>query len=431
MINRPAFASRPGKFCRGALLLLAAGILTGCGDEESPAPPPVEVNVVTVSGTDTPVPVEFPAQTEAVRTVEIRPQVSGIVKRQVFKEGELVRAGDLLFEIDPQPLQVALLQARATLAQAEAALVNAEQSYHRAKPLHEQDAISTQELEAAEASARGNAASVEAARAAVRQAELNLGYTEIRSPLDGFIGEANIKVGGLVTQNQTLMASVSTIDPIYVAVNISERGYLNWIGEPASASVGTGAGKLNLRYTMLLANGSEYPAPGRFNFIDRSVDIQTGTIRMRLEFPNKEQALRPGQFVRIRFPASVMHDAIVIPQRAVLSTQDQKYVFVVTPEGKAESRDVTMGMRLKVGWIVQQGLKHGDKVIVDGIQKVHPGSVVTATELPQEPAAQSPAAAGQAQAAGAPKAAQPGAAQPNAARRDAAQPNAARNEGAR
>jgi membrane fusion protein (multidrug efflux system) len=366
------------------VLALAAAVLTGCKDKGAADQPPVEVNVVTTKAVDTPVPVEFPAQTEAVRTVEIRPQVSGIVKRQLFKEGELVKAGDLLFEIDPQPLQVSLLQARAALAQSQAALVNAEQNYARAKPLAEQDAISKQELEAAEASARGNAASVEAAQAAVRQAELNLDYTLIRSPLNGFIGEAAIKVGGLVTQNQTLMASVSTIDPIFVALNISERGYLNWLGEHPDESIRTGEGKLNLRYTMLLANGQEYAEPGRFNFIDRAVDQQTGTIRMRLQFPNKDQMLRPGQFVRIRFPATVSSGAIVLPQRAVLSTQDMQYVFVVLPDNKIQSRDVTMGSRLRNGWIVKSGLKPGEKVVVDGLQKVHPGGTVKPVELPPE-----------------------------------------------
>lgn len=382
-----SFSTRsPGIYRLGAglFLLLATSLLSACKDKGVADAPPVEVNVVTTTGVDTPVPVEFPAQTEAVRTVEIRAQVSGIVKRQLFKDGAIIKAGDLLFEIDPQPLQVALMQARATLAQAEAGRINAEQNYARAKPLAEQDAISKQELEAAEAAARGNAASVAAAQAAVRQAELNLDYTQIRSPLDGYIGEANIKAGGLVTQNQTLMASVSTIDPIFVAINISERAYLSWVGENPGESIRTGVGKLNLRYTMALVNGDIYPEPGRFNFIDRTVNVETGTIRIRLQFPNKEQTLRPGQFVRIRFPAQTLPSAIVLPQRAVLSTQDVKYVFVVTPDNKVEARDVVMGSRLRTGWIVKEGLKPGEKVVVDGIQKVRAGATVKPLELPPE-----------------------------------------------
>jgi len=374
-----SFITRSGMATR---MLAALLLLAGCSGGDLATVEPAEVNVITVQAASAPVPVEFPAQTEAVRSVEIRPQVSGIIKRQLFREGELTRAGDLLFEIDPQPLEVALMQARASLAQAEASLINAEQSYARAKPLAEQDAISQQELEAAEAAARGNAASVAAARAAVRQAELNLDYTKIRSPLNGFIGEANIKVGGLVTQNQTLLATVSTIDPIYVILNVSERGFLNWIGEHPGESIRSGTGKQGMRYTMLLSNGDTYPHPGIFNFIDRSVDPQTGTLRVRIQFPNKDQLLRPGQFVRIRFPGRVIDDAIVIPQRAVLSTQDMKYVFIVTPAGKIESRDVVMGERLKNGWIVRAGLKPGDRVVVDGIQKVQPGAAVKIVELP-------------------------------------------------
>lgn len=383
------FPRKPGtdRLYFALVLMLATTLLAACKDKTPAEQPAVEVNVVTTAGVDTPVPMEFPAQTEAVRTVEIRAQVSGIVKRQLFKDGEIVKAGDLLFEIDPQPLQVALMQARATLAQAEAGRINAEQNYARAKPLAEQDAISRQELEAAEAAARGNAASVAAAQAAVRQAELNLDYTQIRSPLDGYIGEANIKAGGLVAQNQTLMASVSTIDPIFVAINISERGYLNWIGEEPGESNRPGVGKLNLRYTMVLVNGDTYPEPGRFNFIDRTVNVETGTIRMRLQFPNKQQTLRPGQFVRIRVPAQTLPGAIVVPQRAVLSTQDVKYVFVVTPDNKVEARDVVMGSRLRNGWIVKEGLKPGEKVVVDGIQKVRAGATVKPVELPPEPAA--------------------------------------------
>jgi RND family efflux transporter MFP subunit len=357
-------------------------LLSGCGHEGTGAAAPVEVNVVTATPAAVPVPVEFPAVTEAVRSVEIRAQVSGIVRRQAFTEGAQIRKGDLLFEIDPQPHEVALMQARATLAQAEASRINAQQNYERARPLAEQDAISQQELEAAEAAARGTEASVEAARAAMRQAELNLEYTQIRSPFDGFIGEAAIKIGGLVSANQTLLATVSSIDPVYATFNISERGYLNWVAEHPDESIRTATATRELPYTMTLSNGQTYPHPGVFNFVDRTVDAQTGTLRVRIEFPNREQVLRPGQFVRIHFPFRTVEDAIVIPQRAVLTTQDLKYVFVVTPAGKLESRDVVMGERLKVGWIVRAGLKAGDKVVVDGMQKVHPGDLVRPVELP-------------------------------------------------
>jgi membrane fusion protein (multidrug efflux system) len=337
------------------------------------------VAVLTVTPQPATVTEDYVAQTEAVNTVEIRPRVGGVLEKQVPIEGEHLKAGELLFVIDQQPYIAALSQAKAALAQSEAALVQSKRDLERAKSLSEIDAVSQQELDAAVAKNDANRASVDAGKATVRTAELNLGYTTITSPIDGVMGRAQLRLGGLVTANTTLLATVYQTDRIYVNFSISEQRMLTiqrQLGRAPNQDSTTAP-----PFRVFLADGSEYKQKPRLNFIDPAVDTRTGTLALRLEVDNPEQLLHAGQFARVQVAAAQIADAIVLPQRAVQELQGKTYVWIVDAEHQAQQRDVQMGPRIGNGWQVQQGLKAGDVVVVDGVQRLKPGTPVNATPL--------------------------------------------------
>ena len=370
--------------CFGAASLL----LTGCGKKPPPPPPSVDVAIVTVTPQAATVTEDYVAQTEAVNTVEIRPRVGGVLEKQLPNEGERLKVGELLFVIDQQPYIAALSQAKAALAQSQAALVQSQRDLGRAKSLSEIDAVSQQELDAAVAKNDANLASVDASRAGVRTAELNLGYTTISSPIEGIMGRAQLRLGGLVTANTTLLTTLYQTDRIYINFSISEQRMLTMqrqLGRAANQDSTTAP-----PFRIFLADGSEYTQKPRLNFIDPAVDQRTGTLAMRLEVDNPDHLLHAGQFARVQVAAAVLSDAIVLPQRAILDLQGKNYVWIVDGEGKAQQRDVQMGPRIGNGWQVQQGLKAGDKVIVDGVQRLKAGTPVNATPAPVEAPAVSP-----------------------------------------
>ncbi len=368
--------------------IAAVFFLGGCGKKAPPAPPAVDVAVVTVVPQPATVTEDYVAQTEAVNTVEIRPRVGGVLEKQVPIEGERLKAGELLFVIDQQPYIAALSQAKAALAQSAAALVQSQRDLGRAKSLSEIDAVSQQELDAAVAKNDANLASVDASKAAVRTAELNLGYTTISSPIDGIMGRAQLRLGGLVTANTSLLATVYQTDRMYVNFSISEQRLLTiqrQLGRALNQDSSTAP-----PFRVFLSDGSEYRQRAKLDFIDPAVDQRTGTLAIRLEVDNPEQLLHANQFARVQVAAAQIADAVVLPQRAVQELQGKNYVWVVDGENKAQQRDVQMGPRIGNGWQVQQGLKAGDVVVVDGVQRLKPGTPVNATPLAGPPPGPAP-----------------------------------------
>ncbi|TLZ39564.1 MAG: efflux RND transporter periplasmic adaptor subunit [Gammaproteobacteria bacterium] len=372
--------------CIGA----AALMLTACGKKTPADPPRADVSTATVAPQAATVFTDYVAQTEAVNTVEIRPRVGGVLEKQLPIEGERVKIGALLFVIDQQPYIAALAQAKAALAQSEAALVQSQRDLARAKSLSEIDAVSQQELDAAVAKNDANLASVDAGRALVRTAQLNLGYTTITSPINGVMGRAQLRLGGLVTANSTVLTTLYETDRMYVNFSISEQRLLTLQRQAGRAPNQNSATPPPFR--IFLADGSEYPQRPRLNFIDPAVDQRTGTLAIRLEVENPEHLLHAGQFARVQVAATQLTDAIVLPQRAIQELQGKYYVWIVDAEGKAQQRDVQMGPRIGSGWQVQQGLKAGDVVVVDGVQRLKPGAAVNATPLANVPEATGKAA---------------------------------------
>ena len=361
--------------CMGTATL----VVVACGKKDPPTPPAVAVSTVAVAPQAATVFADYVAQTEAVNTVEIRPRVGGVLEKQVPIEGERVKVGALLFVIDQQPYIAALAQAKAALAQSEAALVQSQRDLGRAKSLSEIDAVSQQELDAAVAKNDANLASVNAGRALVRTAELNLGYTTITSPINGVMGRAQLRLGGLVTANSTVLTTLYQTDRMYVNFSISEQRLLtlqHQLGRAPNQDSPTPP-----PFRIFLVDGSEYPQRPRLNFIDPAVDQRTGTLAIRLEVDNPQQLLHAGEFARVQVAAAQLADAIVLPQRTIQELQGKYYVWIVDAEGKAQQRDVQMGPRIGNGWQVQQGLKAGDVVVVDGVQHLKPGAAVHATPL--------------------------------------------------
>jgi membrane fusion protein (multidrug efflux system) len=344
-------------------------------------PPATAVEVTTIAVTPHPVtfPEDYVAQTEAINTVEIRPRVGGMLEKRVPIEGEPVKTGELLFVIDREPYIAALAQAKASLAQSEAASLQSQRDLARAKSLSEMDAVSQQELDAAVAKNQANLASIDAAKAAVRSAELNLGYTTITSPIDGVMGRAQLRQGGMVTANNTLLATIYQTDRMYINFSVSEQRLLSMQrqlgGAPSQNS------KTPPLFRIFLADGSEYLQTPRLDFIDPAVDTRTGTLALRLEVDNPQHLLHAGQFARVEVAAQQDPSTILVPQRAVQDLQGKNYVWVVDAASHAQQRDVRMGSRVGADWQVQQGLKAGDIVVVDGVQHLKPSAVVKATPL--------------------------------------------------
>jgi membrane fusion protein (multidrug efflux system) len=381
--------------CKRIILVLAMlSGLAGCGRKGNapPAqPPPPEVTVIKISTAPVTVFDDYAAQTEAVEAVEIRARVGGLLQKQAFKDGAPVKRGDLLFVIDQELYAAALAQARADLGQAQAAWLNSRQNLARLRPLLAFQAISQQDLDAAVATERADAASVEAAKAGVRQAELNFGYTTIRAPRDGMISRALIKPGGLVNASTTLLTTLYSVDPIYATFTISEQKLVELQNRfrqhdrktPNLPDIG-----------LKLIDGSDYRYSGKIDFLDAAVDPKNGTLPVRLVVANPGGELRPGQFVRAIVPALENRNAILVPQKAVQELQGKHSVFVVGPDNKALYRDITVGARVGNNWIVERGLKPGELVVVEGVGKVKPGIVVKPVQPAQAPQSTQPAKTG-------------------------------------
>ncbi|HJV36370.1 efflux RND transporter periplasmic adaptor subunit [Geomonas sp.] len=366
---------------RSALRIVAFSAplaLSACHQKPAPAAArPPEVEVVQVLQRDIPVIHEWVGSADGLVNATIRAQVTGYLVRQDYHEGDMVDKGQVLFEIDPRPFRATLDQARSILAQMEAVHENAQLNLGRVQPLAAENALSKKDLDDAIASERSAAAQVLAARAQVEKAKLDLGFTKISSLISGMAGLAKAQVGDLVgpaVQGGEL-TTVSTIDPIKIYYTINEQAYINFMRQFSSESAGLEAAK-KLRVELILGDGTRYPQLGRFYAIDRQVDVRTGTFRVAAIFPNPTKLLRPGQFVRVKVYIGTRPRALLVPQRAVNELQGSYQVAVVGPDNKVEMRPVKPGDRVDSLWVIEEGLRPGESVVAEGLQKVKPGIVV-------------------------------------------------------
>ena len=360
----------------GAGVLLAALLSVGptLALAQQPAPPPVEVTVVSAAPQTTPATFEFTGKTESSRSVEIRARVEGYLDKIAYTEGDFVRVGQPLFQLDPQPFQAALDNARGDLARAEAQLSNARATLARVRPLAKANALSQKDLDDAVAAERSAQAQVQSAKAQTRTAELNLGYTSIKSPLNGLAGKSEFREGSLVTPGaSSLLTTVVQLDPAWVNFGAGENDVLKFRQQKASGQLKVAK---NVEVELVLGDGSVYPHKGRIDYVAPTIDQQTGTLAMRAEVPNPNRALSPGQFVRVRIQGVERANVIVVPQRAVMQGPQGKFVYVVGAEDKTEVKPIQVGDFYGEQWIVTSGLSGGEQVIVDGAIKVRPGSPV-------------------------------------------------------
>jgi membrane fusion protein (multidrug efflux system) len=377
----------------GAFLLLIVGLIVGAVRPKSvagakPGATP-EVEVVKVEQKDVPIFAELIGTLDGLVNADVRAQVTGYLMRQGYQEGAFVKKGQLLFQIDPRPFQAILDQSQGQLAQAKAQLANAEAVQRRTEldvnrytPLAAQQAASQQDLDnavqnnlAAKATVQTAAAQIQTAEAAVETAKINLDFTRLVAPIDGIAGQAQLQVGALVNPASGPVTSVSTVNPIKVFFTASEAQYLAFRKRFPTESSRLEADK-KLRLQLILADGSVYPFDGTFSFGDRQVNESTGAIRLAGLFPNPNNILRPGGYGKIRFVLQTQPSALLVPQRAVSELQGAYQVAVINSENKVEIRTVMLGGQSGSQWVVTEGLKPGEMVVAEGVQKVRPGMTV-------------------------------------------------------
>lgn len=357
-------------------LCVATLILAACKEAPPPpAPMAPEVVVETLAGRTTPLTVDVVAEVKAYREVDIYSRVSGQLVKQAFKPGQKIKDGDLLFSIDPRAYDEAIIDAQAKLAEAEAVLARARQDVERYKPLLPDNAIPRQTYDQAVASEQQNAAVVKARRAGLERARLDRSYAEVRSPISGQIGLQKLEVGALATAGQTVLATVSTLDPVVAYFSIAEVDYLN-LAKRFMQEREAGKSEDKSPIELILADGSVYGEAGAIDFADRALNAATGTLTLRAVFPNPSGLLRPGMTTRVRIVYEVAQDALLIPQKAVTELLGKQFVAVVGEGDKVEQRPITTGPRLGELWLVQSGLKAGERIVVEGVQKAQAGVVV-------------------------------------------------------
>jgi len=362
--------------CGGLLALM----LAGCGEKPKMNPGMPQVSVITVAPKRAPIVSDLPGRVDAVRDAQIRARVTGIVQKIAFEQGGDVKENQLLFKIDPAPYKAAYDQATAQLKQAQANLYSAKVLADRYGPLVKANAVSKQEYDNAVASYRQAEAAVAAAKANQENASINLGYTDVVSPITGRIGKPLVTEGALVeAASATQMATVQQLDPIYVDFTQSTTDLAELRRAFASGRLQQ-VGKDAARATVVLEDGSEYPHPGKLLFTGITVDPTTGQVNLRAEVPNPDQILLPGMYVRVRLEQGVNDQALLVPQQALQRTADGRQSLMLVKDNKIEQVPVTTGGALGTEWIVTSGLKAGDVVVVEGFQKIRPGAPVQASE---------------------------------------------------
>jgi len=377
----------------GAVCLVVIGLIVGAmrpkGTSGAVPAAPSDVLVTQVEQKDVPIYGEWIGTLDGLTNADVRAQVTGYIMRQAYQEGAFVKKGQLLFEIDPRPFQAALDQAEGQLAQAKATLANAQAVQGRTQldverytPLAKEQAASQQDLDnavqnnlAAKATVATAEAQIKTDEAAVETARINLDYTRLTAPIDGIAGQAQLQVGALVNLSSGPVTSVSTVDPIKVYFTVGEPQYLAWRKRFPTESSRLAADK-NLRLELILADGSTYPHEGSFYFADRQVNEGTGAIRLAGLFPNPANILRPGGYGKVRAVIRLQQGALVVPQRAVSELQGGYQVAVVDDQNKVNIRTVKVSDRIGKEWVIAEGLKPGERVVAEGVQKVRPGAVV-------------------------------------------------------
>ena len=368
--------------------LAMAATLVACGEEKAPlAKGPAEVTVTQVIAQETPVSFEYTAQTESSQLVEIRTRVSGFLDKRTYKEGSLVRQGQTLFQIDRKPFEAQLAAARGQLSAQLAALSVAEATLTRVKPLVEQNALSKKDLDESVGNERSSAAAVEVARANVLTAELNLGYTTIKSPIDGLASFAKVQDGSYLNANsqEALLTTVAALDPMRVNFSIAENELLKYRDKIAKGLLKVPA---NADYVveLQLADGSIHPAKGRITFADTSYSQGTGTMLIRAEVANPKGTLVPGQFMRARLLGASYPKGILLPQKAVLQAGQNYFVWLVDKENKARMQPIEVGPWMQDQWLVLSGLAGGETLITDGFMRLAPGAPVKVLTPAAKPA---------------------------------------------
>lgn len=357
-------------------------LLAGCGDKTASAQapggamPPPEVSVVTVAPERLVMSTELPGRLEATRVAQVRARVPGIVLKRTFREGSDVKAGEVLFHIDPAQYQATYNSTQAAVAKAEANVAQANLKVQRYKPLVETNAVSRQEYDDALTAQKQASADLAAAKAAQETARLNLGYATVTAPISGRVGRAQVTEGALVGHGEaTPLASIQQLDPIYVNLTQSSTELLQLRRALASGQLKS-VGKDQAKVTLVAEDGSPYPHAGKLLFSDVTVDESSGAVTLRAEFPNPERMLLPGMYVRARLEQAVTENAITVPQQALLREPSGASVLLVSADDKVISQPVKAGASQGNAWVISNGLKPGDRVIVEGLQKVKPGAVV-------------------------------------------------------
>jgi membrane fusion protein (multidrug efflux system) len=367
-------------------LICLAAVFCGVGCKARPKagpPPPPIVEVTTVTQADVPIYHDWIGVLDGLVNAHIRAQVTGYLMSQNYREGDPIKKGDLLFEIDPRPFQAALDQASGQLAQADAKLGKTELDVKRYAPLVKDKAISQEEFDDAVQANLEAKAAVLSAKAQVEQAQLNLGFTKIVSPIDGVASIANGQIGDLVGPATGELTTVSTVDPIKAYYNVTEQAYINFTRLfLTERDRYERLGQLELE--LILADGAVYPLKGKIYAADRQISQTTGALRLEALFPNPNAALRPGQFGRVRVKFDLAPGALLVPQRAVMELQGSYQVAVVEPDNKVHIQPVRVGERSGPLWIVQEGLHPGQRVVVEGTQKVREGTLVNPTNFQPE-----------------------------------------------
>lgn len=369
--------SRHGAWA-GLLAALALPI-AACnrGDQPARTPPPMEVNAVTLTPRTVDEIVELPGRVEAVRTADVRARVDGIVERRLYEEGTDVREGAPLFAIDPREKRASAASAQAALQRAQATLANARKDLARYAPLVARKAISAQEFDAAQAAVSQGEADVASAEAALERALLDLSYTTVTAPIGGRVGRAEVTEGALVSASQaTLLTRVEQLSPIYVRFSLPNAEILELRRRAAKAKLALPRlDRVEVR--LVLEDGSTYGPVGHLNFLDQAVDPSTGGLLLRAEFPNPERELLPGQFVRARLAGAPDPNTLTVPQQAVQMSGEKASVMVVGADGTVAARPVTLGAMVGDQFVVATGLQAGERVVIDGLQKIKPGQKVT------------------------------------------------------
>jgi len=374
-------ADRPTLLVVVALAAVAA-LGEACQKPEAVAPPPPEVYVTPVVQRDVPVYLDLVGQTQGFQDTDIRARVEGFLETVNFREGSFVRKGDLLYTIDPKPFEAILAQAKADVATAQARLAKATNDVDRYTPLVAKQAVSQKELDDAKAQQDAGRSQVEAARAAVDKATLDLGYTKIYAPIGGLIGTTLVKPGSLVGRGEsTLLTTVSQIDPIIFKVGVTEADYLKIIKRDPSR---TGKESRAEGIELTLADGTEHSEKGKLGPVERAVNAATGTLGVQIYFPNPDNVLRPGQYGRARILVETRSNALLVPQRAVQELQNLRSVAVVGADNKVTFRNVKTGPRVDTLWVIDEGLKPGEQVVAEGLQALSDGMIVRTKAMAPE-----------------------------------------------